>query len=91
MKLVKKDLLFFAFAAAVLAVVILISGKETTKKVPYDAVHRATYDVLAKTGSRKEAERGCENCHNEKMNPLPAHHPPKDRCLFCHKIERAAR
>ncbi|MEA5114845.1 MAG: cytochrome C [Geobacteraceae bacterium] len=91
MKLVTKDLLFVVFAAAVLAVVILVSGKETTKKMPDDAAHRTTYDVLKKSGSRKEAERGCGNCHNEKMNPLPAHHPPKDRCLFCHKIERTAR
>ncbi len=91
MKLVTKDLLFVVFAAAVLAVVILVSGKETTKKVPHDAAHRATYEVLEKSGSRREAERGCERCHNEKMNPLPANHPPKDRCLFCHKMERAAR
>ncbi len=91
MKLVAKDLLFLVFVAAVLVVVILISGKETTKKVPFDATHRATYAVLEKTGSRKEAERGCENCHNARMNPLPANHPPKDRCLFCHKMEKAAR
>jgi len=91
MKLVAKDLLFVAGAAAVLVTVFLLSGKETTKKVPHDAAHLATYEVLEKTGSRREAERGCEMCHNAKMNPLPANHPPKDRCLFCHKIERTAR
>lgn len=90
MKLVVKDLLFVAGAAAVLVTVFLLSGKETTKKVPHDAAHRAAYDVLERTGSRKEAERSCETCHNDQRNPLPANHPPKDRCLFCHKMEKAA-
>ncbi len=91
MKIDARDLLFVALAGVVLAGVFLVSGKETTKKVPDDAAHRSTYDVLKKSGSRQEAERGCVSCHNETAKPLPDRHPPKNRCLFCHKLERAAR
>jgi len=91
MKIDAKDLLFVALAGLVLAGVFFVAGEETTKRVPYDAAHRTTYDVLKKSGSRQEAERGCGSCHNDTANPLPAGHPPENRCLFCHKIERAAR
>jgi len=91
MKIDARDLLFVALAGVVLAGVFLVSGKETTRKVPDDAAHRTTYEVLKKSGSRQEAERGCESCHNARLNPLPSNHPPKNRCLFCHKLERAAR
>ena len=35
---------------------------------------------------KKEAEQFCESCHGPgKQKPLPVTHPPKYRCLFCHK------
>ena len=35
---------------------------------------------------KKEAEQYCTECHGEdKMVPFPENHPPKYRCLFCHK------
>jgi hypothetical protein len=75
---------------AVLAVFFLISGEETTSKVPYDSTHRPFYDILAKTGSRLEAEKSCESCHNGRIIPFPKDHPSKNRCLFCHKMKRKA-
>jgi hypothetical protein len=38
---------------------------------------------------KKEAEKFCEECHSpEGVAPLPEDHPPKYRCLFCHKREQ---
>ncbi len=88
MKIGPKDWLFVALVGAVLAVVLTISGEETTKKVPFDEFHRSSFETLRQTGSKMEAEKGCEGCHGEKTRPLPADHPPKNRCLFCHKMKR---
>jgi hypothetical protein len=90
-KFSRKDLLFLVIVCAVLALVILVSGEETTRKVPYDALHRPAYDVMAKTGSKRETEKGCEGCHNDQQVRFPPDHPPKNRCLFCHKMERVPR
>lgn len=91
MKISRKDLLFIAIICAVLAIVILISGEEKTKRVPYDEIHLPAYEILKRTGSKREAEKGCEVCHNDQKIPYPANHPPKNRCLFCHKMERTSR
>jgi hypothetical protein len=38
---------------------------------------------------KKAAEKFCEECHNpEGVAPLPENHPPKYRCLFCHKRDQ---
>jgi hypothetical protein len=87
MKIVAKDWLFLALVGCVIVIVILVSGKETTRKVPYDKVHSRYYDILKQTGSKRAAEKDCESCHNEKMRPLPKNHPAKNRCLFCHKMQ----
>ncbi|MBU0729312.1 MAG: hypothetical protein KKE17_06550 [Proteobacteria bacterium] len=53
----------------------------TTAKLPADEVHKKYYPL-----GKKEAEKECESCHNPKGEaPLPEGHPPKYRCLFCHK------
>ncbi len=94
MKIGRKDLWFIAIIAAVLIVFYVISGPEKTKKVPYDAKHKPFYDIVEKTGSKMEADKGCPACHNEQGGiPFPAKHPvkPKEgpmRCLFCHKLEK---
>lgn len=55
--------------------------EETTKRLPADEIHDR-FMVMDK----KEAEKFCEPCHNpEGEAPLPLDHPPKYRCLFCHK------
>lgn len=54
---------------------------ETTAKMPYDGIHSRFYPM-----AKKDAEKQCETCHNpDGEAPLPANHPPKYRCLFCHK------
>jgi cbb3-type cytochrome oxidase cytochrome c subunit len=90
MKIGPKDWLFIALVGAVLAVVFLISGEEKTKKVPFDEPHRSSYETFRKTGSKGETEKGCERCHNETVRPFPKDHPPKNRCLFCHKMKQRA-
>lgn len=88
MKIPLKDLMFLALVGAVLAFVFLISGKETTKQVPFDEAHRPMYEIVRSSGSRVKAEQGCEGCHTAAKIPLPTGHPPKNRCLLCHKMKR---
>ncbi len=91
MSISRKDWFFIALMGAVLLVFIIISGKETTKKVPYDATHRPFYELMKKTGSKMETEKGCEQCHNGKDVPFPKNHPAKNRCLLCHKMEQSVK
>ena len=59
--------------------------EETTARLPYDEIHQKFYTMKKKT-----AGKHCSSCHYEDGDvPLPADHPPKYRCLFCHKkVER---
>lgn len=91
MRISGKDWLFLALMGAVLIIFILISGEEKTVKVPFDETHRPFYETMEKTGSKREAEKGCETCHNESSMPFPKNHPPKNRCLFCHKMQQTVR
>lgn len=60
---------------------LLNAPEETTHKIPMDEDHKRFH-----TMDRKEAEKFCEECHNpEGILPLPEGHPPKYRCIFCHK------
>ncbi|HWI40865.1 MAG TPA: cytochrome C [Verrucomicrobiae bacterium] len=85
MKIGKKDWIFIAIVAAVIIIFYAISGEEKTSKVPNNATHAPFYEVMKKTGSKKEAEKGCLSCHKE----FPANHPSPNRCLFCHKLVRS--
>ncbi len=74
------NVLFLIGAAAIL-IFLWMAPPETTAKLPYDDNHRAFFDM-----PKKEAEKQCTQCHsNEGGMPLPEKHPPKYRCLFCHK------
>lgn len=56
---------------------------ETTAKLPHDENHIKFYDM-----DKKKAETFCQACHNpDGVMPLSKEHPPKYRCLFCHKKE----
>ena len=71
------------FIAASLLILLFLwnAPPETTKRVPRDENHARLLKM-----KRKEAERHCEECHSEEGGmPLPKEHPPKYRCLFCHK------
>ena len=55
--------------------------EETTARLPYDDIHKKFYSMKKKTAGQQ-----CSSCHNpEGVVPLPEVHPPKYRCLFCHK------
>ena len=55
---------------------------ETTVRLPLDATHSKYYPMEKKT-----AEKECQSCHNPEGVAFPKGHPPKYRCLFCHKKE----
>ncbi|PIE59116.1 MAG: hypothetical protein CSA32_05645 [Desulfobulbus propionicus] len=74
------NLMFLAVSAALLFF-LFRAPPETTAPLPLDDRH-APFQKMGK----KEAEKHCDSCHGEnKVAPLSSEHPPKYRCLFCHK------
>jgi hypothetical protein len=81
-----KKNLFLNIAFIITGVAILlflyVAPEETTSKLPHDEIHEPFHAIK----SKKEAGKNCIQCHDEdKSSPLPETHPPKYRCLFCHK------
>lgn len=75
------NLLFVVFCGT-LFFFLWYAPKETTARLPHDEIHARFHKMAGK----KEAEKFCGECHNpDGVAPLPAGHPPKYRCLFCHK------
>ncbi|MDT8442414.1 MAG: cytochrome c [Desulfuromonadales bacterium] len=85
-KLKKRDFALLGLAVIILAF-LLQAPPESTSRVPYDDTHQRFYDIVRADG-KKAAEKYCEECHNENGVPFPDGHPPKARCLFCHKMEK---
>jgi len=85
MNLTKKDWLFAAVFAIVLALLLLSSGRSRPKRVPADDRHRPLLERLAQGTDRKAVEPECIVCHNPRNTPLPGSHPPKEQCLLCHR------
>ncbi|GEM_PF-220564 len=81
-----KRFVFWANLGFVIFSVLLLwflfrAPPETTPPVPYDGDHVKFFKM-----GKKKAEAYCERCHSvEGGMPLPEGHPPKERCLFCHK------
>ena len=74
------NILFVIVGLAILSF-LYNAPPESTAPLPYDATH----DVF-RPMKKKEAEKHCEQCHRpDGEKPLPEDHPPKYRCLFCHK------
>ena len=74
------NVLFLAVCGGIL-LFLLKAPPETTRPLPHDQDHERFM-----TMGKKEAERFCESCHGPAgVSPLPETHPPKYRCLFCHK------
>ncbi len=73
-------------AGVILVLVLWQAPPVSTARMPYDDTHREFYD-LVRTEGKKAAEARCETCHNAEMVPFPPDHPPKYRCLLCHKLE----
>ncbi len=71
----------FLLTCAAILLFLFKAPQETTAKLPKDVTHSRFQDM-----AKKEAEKFCTDCHKpEGVSPLPADHPPKYRCLFCHK------
>ncbi|MDK9707713.1 MAG: hypothetical protein OEL83_11755 [Desulforhopalus sp.] len=82
----KKKLLIinslFIVSCVGILVFLLRAPKETTAPLPRDERHIRFYAIE----NKKEAELSCLSCHDQdKEAPLSENHPPKYRCLFCHK------
>lgn len=103
MKIGKRDWIFIGIILSVLLFFIAISSEEKTKTTPMNATHQQVYDVAFKNApgpdasffkrtffkpDKKGAEQLCEPCHQAKNIPFPPNHPPKNRCLFCHKLKQ---
>ena len=74
------NLLFVAICGGLL-LFLWRAPEETTAKLPRDEKHDRFQRM-----DKKEAEKLCEECHRpDGEAPLSAKHPPKERCLFCHK------
>ncbi len=80
----KKTIIYnmlFVFCGAGILLFLWRAPAETTKRLPQDAIHLKFHPM-----EKKAAEKFCEECHNPQGEvPLPKRHPPKYRCLFCHK------
>ncbi len=71
----------FVVICAGLFLFLWSAPEETTAKLPTDENHNQFM-----TMDKKEAEKLCDECHSPDGEvPLPEDHPPKYRCLFCHK------
>ena len=66
----------FLLVSVIIIIVLLLAPKETTPRLPKDNDHKKFYNM-----KKKEAEKFCDECH-KKLSPK---HPPKFRCLLCHK------
>lgn len=73
--------IIFVVVGGALLLFLLRAPEESTARMPHDENHDRFYSM-----AKKEAEQFCESCHYpEGEDPLPVDHPPKYRCLFCHK------
>lgn len=76
-----KHILFVAVCSGILYF-LLSAPSETTSKLPHDDNHEEFFAIK----SKKAAGKRCIECHTDDgIAPLPEKHPPKYRCLFCHK------
>lgn len=81
----KRDLILIAIGVAIIAI-LWAAPEETTTRIPTDETHKPYYEMV-KTEGKKAAEKHCEKCHNDQGVLFPPDHPPKFRCLFCHKLQ----
>jgi len=76
--------LIFLLACGGIFLFLWNAPPETTAKLPHDEKHLKLYEM-----DKKEAEKFCQDCHNPESDvPLSKEHPPKYRCLFCHKKQK---
>ncbi len=84
-KIVIYNILFVAVCAALL-IFLWSAPPESTAHLPNDDNHAPFLHM-----KKKEAEQHCGKCHSpDGVAPLPEDHPPKYRCLFCHKRDQGS-
>lgn len=85
----KRDILVLLGGVAIVAL-LWLAPAETTKHIPQNETHQKFYTMVQKDGKpgKKAAEKFCQDCHNADQVAFPADHPPKLRCLFCHKLDK---
>jgi hypothetical protein len=80
----KKSLLInIAFVAVSIGILVFLlkAPEKTTASLPHDDDHNRFFAM-----KKKAAGKLCVECHTpEGVYPLPEDHPPKYRCLFCHR------
>lgn len=84
MAIKKRDWILLGLAAIILGF-LWAAPDETTRRIPDDETHHRFFSMV-ETDGKKAAEQFCEECHNENGVPFSENHPPKFRCLFCHKL-----
>lgn len=70
----------FILMSVGLVAFLMRAPEETTARLPHDEDHTRFIGM-----KKKAAEKFCTDCHNPEDMALPEDHPPKYRCLFCHK------
>ncbi|HID97104.1 MAG TPA: hypothetical protein EYP57_02805 [Thermodesulfobacteriaceae bacterium] len=76
--------IIFLIVCAGILLFLWNAPEESTVKLPVDDAHNRFH-----TMKKKEAEQFCRECHSpDGEAPLPENHPPKYRCLFCHKKQK---
>ena len=84
MKLRRADILFIALIPLVVLCLWLLTTEQTTLRIPLNDDHYESLETY-RTDGKKAAEQVCRNCHGDENLPLSEDHPPKYRCMFCHK------
>lgn len=74
------NIAFVATSAAIL-IFLFSAPKKTTASLPHNDEHNRFFAM-----KKKAAGKLCVECHApDAIAPLPLEHPPKYRCLFCHR------
>ena len=84
MKIRKADIAFILLIPVVVVCLWMLTTEQTTVRIPLDDDHRESLQTYSAEG-KKAAEQVCTSCHSDEALPLSENHPPKYRCMFCHK------
>ncbi len=74
-----KNTIWLVVFAAVIILVLVFVSKTATKPpfIPADDLHKVI-----------TTDAACTECHAPgKRSPLKPSHPPKEQCLYCHKVK----
>ncbi len=69
--------IIFILIGIIILIFLKMAPEPTTPPLPNDDNHKKFFLM-----KKREAEKFCDKCHNK----LPKNHPPKLRCLLCHRV-----